>query len=858
MKPTADPSLPGPARGRGHRAAPGGLAALALVALLVPAAARAADTDGDGWDDALDTCSALAHHHLGDADGDGFGDPCDCDFDGDGACNVDDFSIFVPDLMAGIDGGSGTDMNGDGSVNINDFGLFVPGFLAGAPGPGSVGAPDPAAFPGVTCEGPLASDVCFIQLAPAIALEVLRSQLTLEVGDLAVSGDVRVPAPQGQIWLLEGDLVVVAGDGPFGFETVRGSAVLRNELPDFLEDVDVTGLVVEVGLDLGANIEADVPLQADLHYLFFLAQAGLVVDAGPFMIEGPGAGMTLLFNPSDPFLYAGASVANIPIPTPAGPFILSAGGGLGFSRQGLTPFEPAVTGGIAALFPSFDGHIVHQASGELPSCVGCPTLTFAGYAITDLDPEENGLALFGPAETGGDVGLGINGDFGVEGNLGLLSLSVDLFDATGGLLATSDELSVFAGGRIGSQPDLFALDVATAFELFPPAAGELGLGVLISSNPANSFFRFEGQGIVVDAPGVVAATGVQVAQFAAADFFFQTGGSGTFLGGSTTAQQIVEGVRALEASSWDLSFPSEAPPELVLYSRFEIGEHQLRESTMWISPVRIAQLGLLDMPSYTFTMYGEITRDGPLHRGTLEVPIPYHYPAVEAALQLADLISQQEAEVAQIEQQAGQAAAAVSHAQQALAQAQAALNVAQDAFDSAEDALDDNLDSIDYWESYDCGCGDCAWYDAPCWTACGICEGSVFLTIEGLEKLTDGLRLALNIARTGLLAAQGEVGDAQSALTLAQGTLGAIHLSLGSALAELSSLYAQRDALPAEDGVFDAIVELTLTAEDLVGSVGGDFQGVPVGTGVVYMDGTPRACFRPPVPGATEEFCTPL
>jgi len=863
MNPTADSNLLGLARGLGAAALLAalslGTAALLAALVLGAAPARAADSDGDGWDDAIDTCSARRHPHLGDVDGDGFGDPCDCDFDNDGYCNISDFSIFLPDIIAGADGGSGTDMNGSGDVDYRDFLLFFDGFQVGAPGPGAVAGPgDPiTAFPGVSCdsEGPTAS--CTIQLTPTILFEVLRDQLELVGVDLGVTGDVAIPTPTGPMWMLDVSLTIVPGDGPFGLETVRGTAVLENAVGGLLDDLDVTGAVVDVGFDLGANIVADVPLQPDLHYLFFMAQAGLLVGMGPFQIEGPGVATTLLFNPSDPFFYAGAEVANIPIPTPAGVLILSAGAGIGFSSQGWIPFEPNTSEGIAALFPGFDGHMVNQASGEFPSCAGCPTLTFDGYAITDLDPQEDGqLALFGPDT---DVALGINGDFGLEGNLGLLSLSVDLFGATGGFESTDDDFVWFVGGRVGSRPDLFLLDVATEFELLPPAAGELGLGVLVSSDPSQSFFRFEGQGMIVGASGVEAATGVTVANFQSADFFFQTGGAGTFLGGSTTAQEIVAGVRALQEQSWQLSFPSDTKPELVLHSRYEIGTHQLRESTMWIGPLRIAHEGLLDTPNYTWSMYGEITRDGPLYRGTLEIPIPYSYPEVEVALQVADLISQREAEVAAAEAAAGQAADSLDDAIAALGTASSALSSAQTVFDAADDALQSNLDSIAYWDNYDCGCSQCQVWNVVCWSECGICEGSALAAKEYYELLTDGLQAAYDLARTGLLAAQSVFAGAQARLQAAQFALIAANLSLQDSLDALSALYQQRDSLPAEDGTFDATITLTLTETDLTGSVGGDFQGVPDGAGVVYFDdGPPRACFQPPVPGATEEFCTPL
>ena len=105
------------------------------------------NTDSDNATE--DTCSTTSQHCVArpgtpcteDADcaRPAIGNTCDCDFNDDGVCNIDDFNVFLVDHAAGVDQGNeatpnGTDMNGDGLVDTLDFDRFEALFATGKPG----------------------------------------------------------------------------------------------------------------------------------------------------------------------------------------------------------------------------------------------------------------------------------------------------------------------------------------------------------------------------------------------------------------------------------------------------------------------------------------------------------------------------------------------------------------------------------------------------------------------------------------------------------------------------------------------------------------------------------------------------
>jgi len=126
-----------------ERVAPDGVLAGAYGSEAATSRCSGADGDADGMPDSCDNCSAVrngldapAPGEQRDSDDDGFGNACDCDFDQNGRCGVEDIATFLTDLIAGR--GDTTDMNGDDRVDISDFIYFVHGFLAGTPGPSGV------------------------------------------------------------------------------------------------------------------------------------------------------------------------------------------------------------------------------------------------------------------------------------------------------------------------------------------------------------------------------------------------------------------------------------------------------------------------------------------------------------------------------------------------------------------------------------------------------------------------------------------------------------------------------------------------------------------------------------------------
>ena len=112
-----------------------------LVFGLASAPTYAVDTDGDGWEDADDNCSAFANPFQHDTDNDGYGNACDGDLDNDGATGGSDFILWRGMYATGSS--EDCDHNDDHVCDFNaDFRRFKGRLYGNPPGPsGLLGEP---------------------------------------------------------------------------------------------------------------------------------------------------------------------------------------------------------------------------------------------------------------------------------------------------------------------------------------------------------------------------------------------------------------------------------------------------------------------------------------------------------------------------------------------------------------------------------------------------------------------------------------------------------------------------------------------------------------------------------------------
>lgn len=110
---------------------------LAILALLFPVSALAADADDDGVPDEADNCIQQKNPQQEDWDFDNVGNRCDADFDQSQVVNMFDFNLFSICLKqqdAGRSYSAACDLNADGVLGDRDLTIFT-NRLGRPPGP---------------------------------------------------------------------------------------------------------------------------------------------------------------------------------------------------------------------------------------------------------------------------------------------------------------------------------------------------------------------------------------------------------------------------------------------------------------------------------------------------------------------------------------------------------------------------------------------------------------------------------------------------------------------------------------------------------------------------------------------------
>lgn len=292
-----------------------------------------------------------------------------------------------------------------------------------------------------------------------------------------VAGSLFLTTPLGMIPIANASVTFAYGaDRTLGLETVRGDASVPFPGLGFLSGVQVDDLVsASVGLDVGANLKSlGAPLNDDRSYLFFRYHQGFSASVGPVSFAAPGGeDGTLVVDPSDPFVFMTGNLFGMDAIGP----IQNAG--IGLSLQGLIPFSPTTTWGLADGIGDFAGNV--YVSGSIP--LKELPMTITGEMVSDLNP--NGSGVLDLSAPGREVGF--NGSLDLTASfLKYFSFSANLANASVGLKITQADQRAYLSGVVA--PDRSFLPAALPLHV----TDQLDVAGLISKNIDESYLVAQG------------------------------------------------------------------------------------------------------------------------------------------------------------------------------------------------------------------------------------------------------------------------------------------------------------------------------------------------------------------------------
>ncbi|HEY3499789.1 MAG TPA: hypothetical protein VGK73_34090, partial [Polyangiaceae bacterium] len=509
----------------------------------------------------------------------------------------------------GSNGSSDEGSNGgDGSEKGPDDGAAAPGAGSSNPARDAQALLDNPPETGTLVNGYVALVIDRDSATPFI-FHTLASNVKELAEGFEVHGALLLTTPLGQLPIANASVVFEYGeDRKKGLERLRGDVNLP--FPSFgaTAGFEVSDLVrASIGLDSGKNLaQLDAPIAEDRRYLFFQFEAGFQAKNGPVGISLPGGeDGTLILDPFDPFVFVKGSL-----------FGLDAIGkvediAIGLSAQGLIPFVPETTYGLAAGVGEFEGHV--YLSGSVP-LTRLP-LTISGDMVLDIDAKNQGRHLHQIDQA--SVELGVNGDIALTVDFfDVLSFEAPIEQATAGILLTEDEQRAYLSGVL--EPDHSFLPS----ELPLRADHRVSVAGLISNEIADSYLVMEGEYTLVGS-SLAQRVGLDLSNLAVAQARLDIDQRGFRMLGTLDAG--VKLARDLEVggSAKVEAFFADDPSDffVALEGDIAVAGHELLDAKARIDRNGLFVEGRLDTGLTELAVSGFITRSGAQLTGTATTTI---------------------------------------------------------------------------------------------------------------------------------------------------------------------------------------------------------------------------------------------